>query len=190
MEHLAMAPAACLHSQGRENNNRWYSVAVLSSLPSSEVLGAAGGAYSWTLSGVGPCPPEVRYNWGSLPPLPVDHSKNALSCLACRRGTSPPIALPSKRLHMHRAQYSFGGPPFLLLLSSAVAPCFSCRPRPPPGLPWLWCSALQPLVHYFLTPSGCLHTINPGLLPGTDFQNLSLSAQLSISAYGVRGQWY
>ena len=57
-----------------------------------------------------------------------------------------------------------------------MAPCFSCRPSPPPGFPQL-CSTPQSAAHCSLAPSGCLHTANPSPLPGTDLWSLSLSAQ-------------
>ena len=45
--------AGCVSSQGSESNNRY----CLITMSSSEVTGAASGAYSGTPSGSGPCPP-------------------------------------------------------------------------------------------------------------------------------------
>lgn len=42
--------------------------------------------------------------------------------------------------------------PLLLLPSPTVVPCFPCRPKPPPVLPWLWCSTSQPIAHSPLAP--------------------------------------
>ena len=42
--------------------------------------------------------------------------------------------------------------PLLLSLSTAVAPCFSCGPRTPLILTWLWHSDPQPVSHNSLTP--------------------------------------
>ena len=52
---MAVAPG-WVHSQGSESNNRWLLVAVPSSLLTSEVLGASGGACSQTASGDRQCP--------------------------------------------------------------------------------------------------------------------------------------
>ena len=42
-----------VHSQGSESNNRYCSVEVPSSVPNSEVTGAAGVSFSWTPNGGG-----------------------------------------------------------------------------------------------------------------------------------------
>ena len=54
-----MEAAGQVYSQGSENNNRWYSVAVPSFLSNSEVTGATGKACSQRPSGGGPQPPLV-----------------------------------------------------------------------------------------------------------------------------------
>ena len=52
---MAVAAAEYVHSQGSESNNRWCSVAVPSSVPTSEVLPVqrplvvAGYAHLWSL---------------------------------------------------------------------------------------------------------------------------------------------
>ena len=51
-----MAAAGCVCSQGSESNNRWYLVAVPSSLLTSKMTGAVGGACSWTPGSGGPSP--------------------------------------------------------------------------------------------------------------------------------------
>ena len=78
---------------------------------------------------------------------------------------------------------SYGGLP-LLSPSPTIVPCFSCGPRPSPGFTLLWHSAPQPIAQHspahgtlLLSPSGCLHTANPSLLPGIKFWSLSLRAQ-------------
>ena len=45
-----------MHSQGSESNNGWCSVALPSSVPTSEVTGAVGDTYIQIPSGGGPCP--------------------------------------------------------------------------------------------------------------------------------------
>ena len=50
LERLVVAAARRVCCQEREGNNRWHSVAVPSSLVPFEVIGAAGGACSWTPS--------------------------------------------------------------------------------------------------------------------------------------------
>ena len=64
---LAVASARHVSSQGNEDN-RWLSVAVPSLAVTSEVTGAAGGAYSWTLSGEGQCPPLESEMTGAVCP--------------------------------------------------------------------------------------------------------------------------
>ena len=54
---LAGAVAWCVHSQGRESNNRWCSVAVPSFALTPEVNGASGVVCSQIPSGDGPHPP-------------------------------------------------------------------------------------------------------------------------------------
>ena len=48
LEHLTVAMAGCVCSQGSESNNRWCLVTILSSVVLSEVTGAASGACSQT----------------------------------------------------------------------------------------------------------------------------------------------
>lgn len=48
------------------------------------------------------------------------------------------------------------------------------------GFPQQGHSSPQPLAHYPLAPSGCLHTVNPSSLPGNNLQNLSLSTQAPL----------
>ena len=55
-ECLTVAALVRMHSWGNEINNSWCSVAMLSSVLSPDVTGAAGSSYSWTPSGGGPCP--------------------------------------------------------------------------------------------------------------------------------------
>ena len=119
----------------------------------------------------------VRDNSGGLLPPPIDHARSFLSHLAHIRSPLLPIAPPSKSLHVHRERYSYGNMILLLLSSPTMAPFFSYGPRPASQFPWLWYSALQPLVHCSLSPSGCLHTANPSPLPRTDLWSPSLSAQ-------------
>ena len=52
-EHLVVAVAGCVNSQGSESNTRLF----LISMTSSEVIGATGDACSGTASGSRPCPP-------------------------------------------------------------------------------------------------------------------------------------
>ena len=56
-EHLAMAAAGWLYSQGGESNNVCCLVAVPLIFPIPEVTGAAGGAHSQTSSGGKPLIP-------------------------------------------------------------------------------------------------------------------------------------
>ena len=56
-EHLVVAAAWYVHSQGNESNNKWYTVAVLSSVLTFWVTEDTGGSCSWTPSVGGPCPP-------------------------------------------------------------------------------------------------------------------------------------
>ena len=44
-------------------------------------------------------------------------------------------------------------PTLLLLSSPTMAPCFSCGLRPPPALPWLWCTSAQLMAYHSLAPS-------------------------------------
>ena len=59
LEHLEVSAAGWVHSHVSDYGARWCSVAVPSSLPSSEVPGAAGGACSQTCSVGRPHPPLV-----------------------------------------------------------------------------------------------------------------------------------
>ena len=106
-----------------------------------------------------------------LPPI-----ASASGAIAGARGSSPLVAPPSESLHVHRERNSYGGLPFLLMPHPTMAPCFSCRSRPPPMFPWLWCSAPQHLDHHSLAPPGCLHNAIPRPLPGSDLWSLSFSA--------------
>ena len=56
-EHLAVAAAGRVYSQGSESNNRWCSVTVPSSVVPSEVVGVTSGSCSGNPSGGGLHPP-------------------------------------------------------------------------------------------------------------------------------------
>ena len=105
-------------------------------------------------------------------PLPVASTRGASASAV---GASPPVAPPSESPCTCRERNSNGGPPLLLLPSTTMAPCFSCRPRPPPSFPQLWCSTPQPLGLRSLAPSVYLCTPSPSPLPGSDLCSLSLS---------------
>ena len=70
----------------------------------------------------------------------------------------------------------------VLAPSPAVAPCFSCGPRPPPTLSGLCCT-MPP------APSGCFHTANPHPFLATGLRSPSLSAQLPHKCPGHWYQW-
>ena len=163
-EGLAVAAAGRVHSQGSESNSGWCSVALPSSMPLSDVTWASGGTCSQTPSGGGPHPPLESVMTVVFAPT---------TCRPCKRC---PVALS-----LHRRRFSAHGlhqrHPILqrlqeqrklflwwsaLLLSSspAMAPCFSCWPRPPPGS--LSCG--PPLPSPWHTTS----------LPRADLQSLSL----------------
>ena len=57
LEHLAVAVAGCMSSQGSESNHGWFSVTIISSVVPSEVTGVTSLACSWILSGSRPHPP-------------------------------------------------------------------------------------------------------------------------------------
>ena len=91
---------------------------------------------------------------------PVACTRGSLTPVACARGASPPVpcargALPFKSIHVFRERYSYGSPPLLLPNNTAL---LLLRPRPPPGFPWLWGSAYQPMVHYSLAPQLSPHS--------------------------------
>ena len=65
-----MAKAGQVSSQGSENNNGSFLVTVPSSVPNSELTGAAGGACSWTPSG------------GRSGP-PLEHEMTVVACPHC-----------------------------------------------------------------------------------------------------------
>ena len=159
-EHLAVAVAEHVHSKGSETNNEGHSIAVPSSVQTSDMTGAVGGAFLIQL-------------------VMADHTH--LWNLRWLWRFAPAARSPLKRSpaaespHVHRERCFHGGPPLLLLPSPTVAPCFFCRPRPPPEFPQLSHSTPQPIL--LPRPSGCVHIANLSLLPRTDLQWLSLSAQ-------------
>ena len=61
---------------------------------------------------------------------------------------------------------AYGDPVPLLPPSPVMAPCFSCRPRPPPRTPFT-------VVHCSPGLSDCPPTANPRPLPGTDLGSLT-----------------
>lgn len=69
-EHLAVATAECVSSQGSKSNNSLCLIAV----PSSEGIGTAGGACSGAPTGSRPWPSLESDNYCGLPPPPVDHA--------------------------------------------------------------------------------------------------------------------
>ena len=134
---------------GSESNKRWHSVTVLSSALILEVTGTQVVPIRRPLVVVGPW--SLRWlQWF----IPTTHSP-------CKR--YPSILTPHKRypaafsqckkhptaesLHLHRERCSYGNLPLLISSSPKMVPGFSCRPRTPPLLPWLWHSASQPVVH-------------------------------------------
>ena len=164
-ESLAVEAAGCLCLQGSESNKIWYSVAMTSSVPTSEVPGAAGGACSWTPSGGRPCPPLVSEITAVFVPaacrlhkrcfimlsssLLLACSRGTLAHVACIRGSLSPIAHGSGGLPClscaidalpseslcMHRENTYGSLPLLLMPSPTMVPCFSCEPRPPPWFP-------------------------------------------------------
>ena len=117
-----------------ESNNGWCSVALPSSLLTSEVTRAAGGTCSQTPSGGGPCL------------LLVSEMTAVFVSAGCRSDKKCPLLPSPENLPVCRERYYYGGLPLLVLAFPTVVPCFSCGPRPPPGFPWLWHSAPQPMA--------------------------------------------
>ena len=148
LEHLAVATAGHVHSQGSDSNNGWCLVAVPFCVPVSEVIGVTGSACSWTPSSdQQPPQPEdhTRSAVSHLFPLPLAHARGAQPPITCTRGVPSPIAgtsgtlptvacdrgaLLSESPHVCMERYSYGSPPLVLSPSPTMAPCFSCRPRP------------------------------------------------------------
>ena len=81
---MVVAAAGQVHSQGSESNSGWFLVSVPSSLPTSEVTWATGGAPSQTPSGGGPHPSLVfeMTDCCGWPLMPVEHVRGAVLCLA------------------------------------------------------------------------------------------------------------
>ena len=126
-----MATAERVYSWGRESNNGWLLVAVQRWLGPQVVsfhkpLVVTGHAYLWSL----------RSLWQFAPT------------------TCCPQEAPHAWKPAHAQIKIFLWPSCLSSLSFSVtmAPCFSCRPKLPPVLPWLWLSTPQPVVHHFLAP--------------------------------------
>ena len=90
LEHLAVAGAGQVCSQGSENNSRWFSVAVTSFWPTFLVTGAAGGACSQAPSVDRPCLPLVSEMTAVVCPccMLVYHTRDTTSHLA------PPLSQP------------------------------------------------------------------------------------------------
>ena len=104
-EHLAVATAAQVYSQGSESNNRWCCVTVFSVEP-SEVVGSAGGSCSGIPSGGGPhLTSGVSDNCSGLPPPPANHAGSIPSHLA-HAGCVVPIDPGSRVLGRHSDQLS------------------------------------------------------------------------------------
>ena len=127
------------------------------------------------------------------PMIPLAHKSDAWSSVPCTRSTQSPLnkqvasfclkpvpELPrplSPCVHVHTPVQgvSCGSTLLLLLPSSTVTLCLSCRSRPSPGFPLLWHFPPQPVAYYspahgalLLSPLGCLHITNPSPLPRTD----------------------
>ena len=109
-------------------------------------------------------------------PLCLARTGGAATCGPCKGCLAPHSPVLQESGHAPRD--SSGGPLLLLLLPSpTMAPCFSWGPRPPPRFPQLWHFCSPALGTRLPSPSGCLHTANPGPLLGTDLRSLSLRTQ-------------
>ena len=190
---LAVAAAGRVCSQGAKSNNVWCLVAVPSFfLPTPGVIGAAGGAHSQARSGSNhaslwpliqllwsvpaTCRSRKRHHVAPSPPaalsppkrFPASHSlhkKHPVSCSPSKwilTTHSPYQRCPSDSLCARGDSY--GGLP-LLSSSATRAPCFSCRPRPPPGFPLLWHSTPQPVAYKSLAPQAVPTQPAPVLFP-------------------------
>ena len=161
-----MAATGCVSSQGSESNKRWCSVAEPSSLPTSEVTGAAGGACSQTPVGGRPHPPCClrrllcfvptscrsckRHCVVLSPPLPLAHTG----------GTQPPVACTEGSL-LPRAR------------AGGTLPPIACARGAPPSVSLRSCAGKEiPIV--VLPSSPCPHQqsclaspVGPDLLPGS-----------------------
>ena len=69
-----------------------------------------------------------------------------------------------------------------LLSYGTMMPCFSCRPRPPPMLPWLQCTAPQPLKVVSTEP-----TLVPTLKLTSVAPCSASSPCMSVSGFGING---
>ena len=125
---FAVAAAGCMLSQGSEGNG-CHLVAVPSIVATPDMTGAVGGVCSWTLCGDGAPTFGAWDAYCGFPP--AAHS-------LCKR--HPANGEPTC------AEQDIPIPVITLLLSASpkMAPCFSCRPKPPLILPQLCRSTPQP----------------------------------------------
>ena len=147
-------------------------VAVPSSVLTSEVTGAAGGACSWTPSGDGPHP-LLESGCAGLPPLPTDEARGALSHLASQEVPPTHSLALQEPACLQRKLFLWQAIPPLSLPNSGslllLGPRCTCHIPSAAEVCSPSFGALLP------SPSGCLHTVSPSPLPGTDLQSLSLS---------------
>ena len=166
-------------------------------LPNSEVIGAAGGAYSQTPSGGRPQPPLVSEMTAVVFPCCLQLTQEAPGC------TQPPTACSPHKKHpvscnLSKCPLATRQPAPEALPSpehtQAQGKRFLWRSaRPPPSLPNfapLASPAGPQLLKGFRgcgvplpSPSGCLHTSNPSPLPGTDLQTLNLGHQAPAGGF-------
>ena len=144
-EHLAVAAAGWVCSQGSESNNRWCSVTMSFSVVPSEVVGAASDFCSGIPSGGGPRPPlESGITVAVCPPLPAD-PRCLLSHLAHAGGASP--AAPSCKVLGRDSDQVSGGHPECLAVAAVGWVCSQGNESNS-----IWCLVAVPLFFIFANP--------------------------------------
>ena len=102
---------------------------------------------------------------------PITSTRRAIDCSPCKRHLATHSPALQESTHMQKKIFLWQSTPPLARPNNGTLVLLQVQTSSQVH------AAPQPLKHYSLAPSGCLHTTNHSSCPGTDLQILSLSAQ-------------